>query len=183
MDFSNELDTIYARMFTDEILDALLALHRLNMEREGTISAERDYIEAKAALEQCLNDEQKCVLADIEAASHRNMRRAIRFAFSRGFYAGFREASAPGKLKSQYLCAAEEFLTASEKYCSAYSAERKYFRKLYNGLYEQLDLDTQWHLVSVDVLWDDRLLDVFYLCYVMVYNQALSIAADVERSS
>ncbi len=183
MDFSNELDTIYARMFTDEMLDALLALHRLNMEREGTISAERDYIEAKAALEQCLNDEQKCVLADIEAKSHRNMRRAIRFAFSRGFYAGFREAFVPDKLKSQYLRAAEEFLTDSEKYCPAYSAARKYFRELYDGLYEQLDLDAQWHLVSVDVLWDDKLLGVFYLCYEMGYNQALSVAAEVERSS
>ena len=179
MDFSNELDTIYARMFTDEMLDALLALHRLNMEHEGTTSAERDYIEAKAALEQCLNDEQKCVLADIEAASHRNMRRAIRFAFSRGFYAGFREAFVPDKLKSQYLRAAEEFLTDSEKYCPAYSAARKYFRELYDGLYEQLDLDAQWHLVSVDVLWDDKLLGVFYLCYEMGYNKALSVAAEV----
>ena len=65
----------------------------------------------------------------------------------------------------------------------AYSAERQYFRGLYDGLYSQLDGDASEHLVSVEVAWDQRLCGVLFLSFELGLNQALSIAGEVEKNA
>lgn len=181
MDLQKELDTIYARMFTEEILDKLIAIHKRESKRVRSNTSEEDYTAAMAALERCLNCEQKRILSEIEAASRRNIRRAMGLALTRGFGAGFRDAPVLDEPACPYIQANTEFIYL-EMFCPSYHAGRGYLRDLYQDLYDQLDRDTQEYLVSVDVLWDDRLLGVFLLCYEMGYNQAFSLAGQTGHT-
>lgn len=181
MDRKTKLDLIYARMFTEEVLDKLLDVYHRDANFVSVTEAEKEYVRAKAVLAERLNDAQKRALDDIEAAARRNIRRAMGFAFSRGSAAGFRDAPAPVKPDCPYLRTASELVTEAERSCPSYNAGRRHLRELYEDLYGQLDFDTQDFLVSVDVLWDERLLGIFLLCYEMGYNQAFSAAGQTGR--
>lgn len=185
MDFQKELDAIYAGMFTDEMLDGLLAAFDRKMALEEFTATEDDYRAGKAALDSCLSGRQKHTLSDIEAASRRNLLRAMRFAFSRGLFAGFQTALVPGTPANQYIrLVADELLVMPNmlRY-PAYSAERRHLRGLYDGLYSQLDGEALEHLVSVEVAWDQRLCGVLFLSFELGLNQALSIAGEVEKNA
>ncbi len=182
MNLQNELTAMHERMFTDELLNSLLDAYHQEMELMRFTAAEDDYTKAKSALENSLTDEQKSILASIEASWQKNLKRAVRFGFSRGLYAGFTKAFVPGAPEDlfQSLVADELLTMPNMKRYTEYSSERGKALLLDTYLYGQVSDIVREHLTSVESVWDERLYGVLRHAFDMGRRQAESLVDEIQ---
>lgn len=183
MNIKSELEAMRKRMFTDQLLDSILAAHKKELAETGFEADAQNYAEAKRALAAMLNEGQKESLAEVEAAYLDNLKYALEFGFTHGVYVGFSQyfvdnADADERPFERFVEEAVLRGPEIQRY-SVYDEKRRRANALLAELCGQLGRDGDEHLISFETAWDERACGTLRYAFYIGYRYALSIIEDV----
>lgn len=161
MDFKTELERMEARMFTPEVVSAILMEHQEKVKAQGDYwcGYDRDF----CALYALLDHQERNLLAQWTLCFQRELVQALRHGFKRGILAAFQQHYNGER--------AEEKLEALIQEAPELESDR--LRKvLENG-----DAVRQSYLGSLQFLWLDRRREVLRHGFYLGYQYALGIVA------
>lgn len=182
MHIKKELEAMAERMFTEDLLNEILAAHKKELDDTGYEVYERDSIQGWQALFTTFDEAQKKCLAEAETAHLDCLKYALHFGFTRGVYAGFHqhftddaEADEPfERLVGDTILRYPEM----QRY-NSYWKKRVHTNELLAALHEQLDEAEEEHLTSIEVAWDERVYGTLRYAFYLGYRYAFSIVEDV----
>lgn len=183
MNIKNELEAMNERMFTDELLDKILAAHRNELVNTGFETGEQSCAEAERALAAMLTEGQRKRLAEVEAAHLDSLKYALKFSFTRGVYVGFNQyfaddEDADKRPFEQFVGEAILRDPETQRY-SVYYEKRKHVNELLADLHGQLGETADEQLTSAEIAWDDGACGTLRYAFYMGYRYALSIIEKV----
>ncbi len=183
MNIKNELEAMNERMFTDELLDKILAAHRNELVNTGFETGEQSCAEAERALAAMLTEGQRKRLAEVEAAHLDSLKYALKFSFTRGVYVGFNQyfaddEDADKRPFEQFVGEAILRDPETQRY-SVYYEKRKHVNELLADLHGQLGETADEQLTSAEIAWDDGACGTLRYAFYMGYRYALSIIEEV----
>lgn len=179
MNVKKELEAIKDRIFTEELLETVLAAYRQEMEEIGYGVSEKEYAQGKGALASVLDQEQKALLAKAERACWEDLAWGLRLAFDRGVFAGFQQYFVPDAPANPFQKLIMDGTKPYKPRCTEGPAGEEEADSLFPRLHGQLDEGAQEHLVSIEAAWEDRLYGVLRYGFYMGYRASLSVIQEL----
>lgn len=181
MHIRNELTAMAERMFSDDLLDTILAAYKEEMDDAECGISEEEYRKGAKVLSSALNERQKSDLSEMERLCNENIKYALRFGFMRGVYAGFQQHFTEDSAEQPFHKLVENQLLTEpqmERY-PEYCQRRDDANELYHTLEKQLPDNLKEHIISIYAAWDNRLYGVLRYAFYLGYRYALSAVKDV----
>lgn len=174
MNIKNELVAMQERMFSDELLNTILAASAEEQEQDGFGNLEQTYLLERGALLPSLNDEQRSMLEKAEVLCRANLHFAMRFAFFQGCYASYQQCFVTDATDTPFqVLVVDELMKipGMERYGSYYT-RREESNAIFESLENTLRGAEREHAISVAGIWDDRLFAVLRYSFYMGYRHS-----------
>ena len=176
MPFEFTLRFIAQKVFTDELLDTLLAEdQKTASQRDGSLQ-DWVYREKKTVLAQQLTPHQAAALETLEGLRRASLRALSLFAVESGLFTGFQQALAQQQPDpSPFLFSAAHDALDDPQLCPGYFKKRLEAEALARRLRSELP-GPVWSLVAdVDIIWGDREYGAAFQSFRLGLQAALQI--------
>lgn len=178
MYIQNELNAMTQRMLNEDLLNTILDACRQEQDETGSEEIGLCYREGSDALAAILDENQQAMLAEAEETYREIMRRAMKFCFVRGLYAGFQQFFTEDATARPFETFVEAPTLGQERDYLPWSEPLRRTLELQNALHAQLDDAGREHLTSISAAWDTWFLGVRRFTFYLGYRYALSAVDD-----
>lgn len=177
---NKNLSNIYNQIFSEDVLDSILEKYQHDLEASGSDIMERELQDSIEPLSRGLSALQKKDLSRLEQLFRDNMLVAMRFAFSRGIYAGFDELTS---MQVAFLTLVQnELLTCPNmKKYPAYRRRSDMILDICYNMEKQLEGSLREHFISFECGWDERLQGVSFQSFSLGWLYAKILYADINH--
>ncbi len=182
MKVKKRIAEIQERICNDELFNSILnAYYDEAKGDEGLSDYEAEYLTARSALSDILNETQSTSLAEAESLCLEGEKWLMRFAYVRGVYVGFQQYFTPEKANHVFeiqIMNKVMTLPGMKSYPSYYECRSKIlelFEKARDGLCEEYTD----HVTNIEAAWSNRDLGVSRHAFYTGYRYALSVVGQV----
>ena len=164
---------------------ALLEQYQQEVEENGLVQCEEDYLVGWERLSGVLPNEQMELYEELEGYCEEQALIALRIALDRGLYAGFRNFFQRGTepLTFEHFVL-DKLLTVPEmKQFPDYYEARMKVNELETELADQLDPFSWEHLTSITYAWEERCMAMLRYGFALGYQKAAEIIDQIETGA
>jgi hypothetical protein len=185
LDFGKVKEALSSAGWQQMLFRALLEQYQQEVEENGLVQCEEDYLVGWERLSGVLNSEQMELLEELEGHCEDEAEIALRIALERGVYAGFHNFFRHDVETLTFECfVLDKLLTVPEmKQFPDYYGARMKVNELETELADQLDPFSREHLTSITYAWEERTMAMLRYGFMLGYRKAVGIIGQVEPES
>ena len=185
MDFGMVKEALSSAGWQQMFFRALLEQYQQEVEENGLVQCEEDYLVGWERLSRVLPNEQMELLEELESGCEDEAIIALGIALERGLFAGFgyffRPDVEPLTFEQFVL---DKLLTVPGMIQSPdYYQARMKVNELETELADQLDPFSREHLTSITYAWEERVMAMLRYGFMLGYQRAVDIIGQVEPES
>lgn len=185
MNYKTELDAMEKRLFSDELIDNMLADHKRKQAEDEIEADEEEYPAAVEELRALLNEPQKNMLNEMESRNLEMLKLGAQYAFKRGLFAAFHqyfEEDRPERPFETWVKGPmQEKRPSSQKLW--FTARKTEMEHLYSELQMDLAPGAQGDLVVVYATWEGRINSAMRQGFYLGYRAALQVLREMDQDA